>query len=129
MAKKLVVYDDTTQTCGHATLAPYPAVVAGTNTTVTSSTGSDGKVTYTINAAGGGTADGNDVSTMTAAVTSGHIIGTHTAGGVTTTLRETVTTLTRSGASITLTNEAGTAQTVTLCSLIGALSSVGSIGG
>ena len=54
MAQKLVVYDDTTQTCGHATLTPYPAVVAGTNTTVTSSTGSDGKVTYTVNAAGGG---------------------------------------------------------------------------
>lgn len=64
MVTRILTHDDATGACALAELNPYPDVVAGTNTTVTSATDVDGKVTYTVNATGGGGVD-TDVSALT----------------------------------------------------------------
>lgn len=52
MSDKLVVVRDS-GSCELGTLKPYPAVLAGSNTTVNTSTNASGQVTYTVNASGG----------------------------------------------------------------------------
>lgn len=48
MVKQLVVHDSVSNTCELSELTPYPAVVAGANTTVTSVVAPNGKATYTV---------------------------------------------------------------------------------
>jgi hypothetical protein len=48
MVTRVVTHNDVTDACGLAELVPYPAVAQGTNTTVTSAVGADGKTTYTV---------------------------------------------------------------------------------
>jgi hypothetical protein len=48
MTIRVVTHNDVTDACGLAELTPYPAVVQGTNATVSSAVGADGKTTYTV---------------------------------------------------------------------------------
>ena len=107
MADKLIVVKDN-GVCELATLKAYPVVQGSGESTVTSSVNSSGAVVYTVN---------SKPSVVTKAVT-GHVIATHTSGtNVSTAIEETVTTLVRSGAGFTYTNEAGQVTTITLCQM------------
>jgi hypothetical protein len=153
MPKLLIVEDS--GACGQGTLRKYPSVSSPDGSiTVTPIVGADGGTTYQVavthdinvaNASYDAASTiltltetdgevhtvnlGTLVSTVDNTLPSGHLIAVHTANGQAVDILETVTNMTRSGATIQYVNEAGQTLSIPVCDLLTSIADNGTIVG